>query len=339
MITVRPSELLCAVCWAGGCSSPPAGAERVQEIIAATKADMWGKVKVDLDMSPYLAHYYDVYAGRGAHELPPSFEAWQSDYATRMRDLSALRKLGLQPGDVRIAFDLVRLLLRNVTSLEAICRFAEPAGPGWEECPYARSGVFERMREGRVGLGGDPPNNPMYIFLTPRSDEETAAAKAASVAAIEKAERLFIRPAHLMCIACYYGGGGDEPLSEDNLYELRLRMEENPDIPVTLTEGCCMVCDSCHAYDPERNICFHAHVRTPLRDLMVLRKLGLRPGSTLPAREMYRLLFERIPTAPEICGWGDMENVTAEWLCCGGATSGNYERAIERGFMVAEVEE
>ncbi|MHB0877951.1 MAG: hypothetical protein ACYC5O_18090 [Anaerolineae bacterium] len=72
-----------------------------------------------------------------------------------------------------------------------------------------------------------------------------------------------------------------------------------------------------------------------MRDLMILPRLGLRPGDTLPAREMYALLFDRISKATEICGWGDMKNVTSERLCCGGATSGDYERAIEWDLLGA----
>lgn len=333
MLTVRPSELLCAVCWSGGCASPPAGAERVQQIIAEMKRDMWLKVRVDLDMAPYLAHYYDVYGGRSPESLPEGFESWRSEFATRLRDLSALRLLGLQPGDVRCAFDLVRLVFRSVTTLEGVCRFDYDGGEGWEECPYARGGAYERQREGRIGLGADAVSNPLYIFLTPRPEEEMARAKAESVAAVEKADHLYIRPSHLLCIACYYGGGGDKPLEEDNLYELRLKMEAEPDIPVTLTEGCCMVCDSCPAYDAPRNICYHGHVRSSLRDLMVLRRLGLRPGATLPARQMYRLLYERIARAAGICAWADDRDTTAEWLRCGGASSGNYEAAREKRFI------
>ncbi|MHB0879226.1 MAG: hypothetical protein ACYC5O_24575 [Anaerolineae bacterium] len=340
MITVRPSELLCAVCAAGGCSSPAAGAERVQEIVGEMKKDRFSKVRLEADVYVTLAHYLDVYEGRDPQALPEDFEARRSAFATRLRDLSALRHLGLQPGDERCAFDLARLLFRSVESLEGICYFDCESAQGWEECPHAHAGYYERGRRGPVSAEEAAANptrayNPVSVFVASRSEEEMLEAKRVSVEAIERADHLYIRPAHLMCIACYYGSGKEEPLADDNLYEIRLKMEREPDIPVTLTEGNCMVCDPCPLLIPETNLCLHSHVRNPLRDLLLFRKLGLKPGDTLPAREMYRLLFERVRTAPEICAWGDGKEVTKEWLSCGGAVSGNYEKAIERNLLGA----
>ena len=52
------------------------------------------------------------------------------------------------------------------------------------------------------------------------------------------------------------------------------------------------------------------------RDLDMLRKLGLHFGSTLKARELFRLIFERIPTTQAICG---RENAAPSvwWDPCG----------------------
>ena len=41
------------------------------------------------------------------------------------------------------------------------------------------------------------------------------------------------------------------------------------------------------------------------KNLDVLQKLGLMPGATMKAGELYNLLFERISSAKEICGYGD----------------------------------
>jgi hypothetical protein len=38
------------------------------------------------------------------------------------------------------------------------------------------------------------------------------------------------------------------------------------------------------------------------RDLDMLQKLGLEFGSSMKARDLFRLIFERIPTTKEICG-------------------------------------
>ena len=113
--------------------------------------------------------------------------------------------------------------------------------------------------------------------------------------------------------------------------EILHKIRNNPDIPVTLVEGICMICDPCSGYHVERNLCMHGFVRTQLRNLMVLRKLGVAPGATLKASDLFELLFERIKTAREICGWGDMQTTSPIWGVCGGATRGNYERVRERG--------
>jgi len=76
-----------------------------------------------------------------------------------------------------------------------------------------------------------------------------------------------------------HGGRSERgPLIEDNLVELFRRMREYPDIPVTLTEGCCMVCDPCNVYHRGENLCYHGHIKSSLRDLMVLERLGLPAG-------------------------------------------------------------
>ena len=156
-------------------------------------------------------------------------------------------------------------------------------------------------------------------------------AKRASAAhIIEKAERLYIRPNHALCILCTRNA--PEPLIQDNLVELRRRMEANPDILVTLTEGCCMVCDSCNVYHPGEHLCYHGHPKSILRDLRMLEVLGLKPGATLPARELYRLIFERIKSLKDICGWGDGTNYAPMWSPCDGFQGMAFEEAKAQGF-------
>jgi len=157
-------------------------------------------------------------------------------------------------------------------------------------------------------------------------------AKQTSSARIRRtAERLYIRPNHLLCILCTRTA--ETPLAEDNLVELRQRMEAEPDIPVTLTEGCCMVCDPCNVYHPGEHLCYHAHPKNVLRDLRMLEILGLLPGATLPAREVYRLIFERIPSCRVVCGWGDGSDNAPFWSPCGGWQGTAIQDAREAGFL------
>ena len=50
-----------------------------------------------------------------------------------------------------------------------------------------------------------------------------------------------------------------------------------------------MVCDPCNVYHRGENLCYHAHIKNSLRDLMILERLGLKPGATLTARELYHI--------------------------------------------------
>jgi len=55
---------------------------------------------------------------------------------------------------------------------------------------------------------------------------------------------------------------------------------------------------------------------------MVLERLGLPPGATLPARELYRRIYERIGGLKEICGWRDGSSTAHLWAPC------NFDRPV-----------
>lgn len=174
--------------------------------------------------------------------------------------------------------------------------------------------------------------NGIWAILRPRTREEMRKAKVTSVRRIQRADRLFIRPNHLLCILCK--ADAQEPLVEDNLVELRKRMEEDPDVPVTLTEGCCMVCDPCNLYHEGENICYGTHIKDQLRDLNILKRLDLRPGATLSARELYERVYARIGSLRDICAWGDELDTAPFWSPCGGWRGDSLERA-RRGDLIA----
>ena len=92
-----------------------------------------------------------------------------------------------------------------------------------------------------------------------------------------------------------------------------------------------MVCPPCHGFEPKSAICVAGcGLRDRLKDLDVLQKLGLLPGATLKARDLYALLFERVPHSADICDYG--EGHVREWRACGGSFSGNYEKGREKGI-------
>jgi len=209
-----------------------------------------------------------------------------------------------------------------VETLNGICAYDTP---GWEGCPVARGGVYERVRdEGWQALAGH------------RSAEEMGEYRKCNAAHITSDDRIFMRPHHLMCLACgYAGGANDTPRSNDTLYEILQRMRREPEVPVTLVEGTCEACDCCDGFHPATGRCVHGGglIRDYKKDLDCFQKLGLMPGSTMPANKLYRLLFERIPSTRDVCGYGDGVTVSEEWRICGDP-NGNpgYEASRQAGM-------
>lgn len=164
--------------------------------------------------------------------------------------------------------------------------------------------------------------------------------RARNVERIRSEEPLYVRPHHFMCLACWYAGGEGTGLRpNDTLAEIHQRIQADPYVPVTLIEGCCMACDCCDGFDPETGRCVHAGglIRDYKKDLDVFQKLGLMPGATMPARQFLDLLFERIASTTEICGYGDGQVTAHEWSICGGP-NGNpgYERTRKTGLLPPE---
>ena len=152
-----------------------------------------------------------------------------------------------------------------------------------------------------------------------------------------EADRLKIRPHHLMCMTCFYGRQAFEPIPEDNLYEAIDIIQKNPEIPVELVCGTCMICPPCYNYDPETGHCISPYamaVRDEFKDLSVLQVLGLTYGDVLPARELYTMLFDKIPSQTQICGYGNGEVTSPEWTVCraGPEPGPEYAKARAEGL-------
>jgi len=339
-IKIRAHHLLCAICASTGCEDTPAGDDIVRDITSALKSDPFTTVRVTADIDIVRAHYDDVYLGC---PVDSDFVRRQDDYADRMKDLELLRILGIRPNTELPAIELLRLLFEKLHSLKGICFHKDHIHPDWPECPHARKDMFQQVRDDGIDdyfsldrcnilaeklLGKGP-----YSLLPIRSRAEMVEAKRTSCERIAGADRLFIRPHHLMCILCSCGLGAlDSPLEVDNLQELMLKMQKSPDIPVTLVEGCCMVCDPCPAYHPEKNICLWMYTKDQLKDLRVLHKLGLKPGSTLKARDLIDRLFTAIDSPDIICGSNAMNDSSPTWRSCSASNSGAYEKIRSKLF-------
>lgn len=300
VLTVRPYQLMCIVCRLGAGCGDDLGDERLTALLRAVREDPLRPVSLRCSADSCYR-----YQNPGRDEDTP-----EGDLFNEKRDLDILQKMGLAPGDARPAIELFERLLAAVTTTQGICAYARETAPEWRGCPEARSGSYERGRE--MGLGAIIPQ---------RTAEEKALVKRESAAEIYEAETLLIRPHHLMCMTCFHGGRAEPaPIEEDNLFEAIDAIWRNPEIPVTLVRGCCMICPPCSRYDPRTGLCNAGrgmNLRDQKKDLDVLQKLGLQYGDTLPARQLLELLYERIPSTRDVCGYEDGIERAWEWRICG----------------------
>lgn len=243
------------------------------------------------------------------------------------RDLKILQMLGLVPGDTRPALELFNRVFENIKTAKDILWFEKITSPTWKGEPennYYEKGIEKGIES---------------IIPSTRSPEELRCVKKRSVKELQNAETLKIRPHHLMCMSCYYRGPDDlSPIEADNIFEIIDIMQKNPNIPVMLVEGPCMICLPCRSYDPEINKCIGdvgIGLRDELKDLYVLQKLGLKYGDIRTAKELYQLLFERIKSTPEVCGFGQREFHSREWRPCGGADGkASYIKSRKSGMGI-----
>ncbi|MFW6156679.1 MAG: hypothetical protein ACOC7J_05120 [Armatimonadota bacterium] len=311
-VTIDARQLLGLICRKGGAACPLIGETRANAILERLANDPTVAIRLTSDAEE-LPHYTRVEEHADAE-----------DALDRLRDLKVLQRLGLCPGDTRRARYLVELLFERVASPWGICAHDTE---GWEGCEPARSGAYESVRD--AGW-----REVVYC----RGDEEMAQFRQRNERAIAEDEGLFIRPHHLMCMSCWYNGGDVAmyPRPNDTLAEVLERIQREPDVPITLVEGPCEACDCCDGYHPETGRCVHAGglIRDYLKDLEVFQRIGLMPGDTRPAREILDLIYDRIESTTDICGYGDGEVTAEEWRVCGGP-SGNagYARTRETGVF------
>jgi len=299
-LDVRPYQLMCIVCRIGEGRTRDLGVPRLTEILSAVRKDR--RVPVRLRCNVDTVYQYQ---NPGREEDTPEGELFNAK-----RDLDIVQRLGLVPGDARPAVDMFERLLDTVPTARGICGYKTATADTWRGCSRAKSGNYEKGR----ALG-------IQAILPPRDPQQKAIAKKASAAAIYQAKTLQIRPHHLMCMSCFFGGAAKlAPLVEDNLFEAVDAIQKNPAVAVTLVPGPCMICPPCSHYDPATNLCLGGRsmaLRDQKKDLDVLQKLGLKYGDSLPAGKLFALLYERIASTREICGYGDGEVRAREWSICG----------------------
>lgn len=314
-ITIRARELPGLVCTQGGVECPCIKKRRAQHILEEIRRDPTVSIRLESD-ADCVPHYTTIW--------PESYaQVNREEVFNRKRDLDVLQRLGLAPGDTRRARYLLELLFSRVSSMQGICAYDTL---GWEGCPAARLGAYERVRD----LG-------WQAVVYQRSPEEMRAFRERNEREIDQGDRIYIRSHHLMCLACGYAGGqNNASRPNDTLYEIFQRIRRQPDVAITLVEGTCQACECCDGFHPETGRCVHGGglIRDYKKDLDCFQKLGLMPGATMKARELFDLLFERIPSTRDVCGYGDGVVTSEEWRICGGPEGcAGYEATRKTGLF------
>lgn len=321
-LVIRPFHLLCLWCSQAGRIPEP------YEAVVTQAADAI-RQRPDLPLTlRCLAD--DVYAYQ---DLPP--DAAGSVEFQRKRDLDVLQRLDLPPGATLPARTLLHRARKAITASAGLCGHEPPVPPAWHGCPLAFSGQLER------GLATD-----LTALIPARPADELAREKAASVAAMQASPELTIRPHVMMCAVCNYGNnqGIPRPLAADNIVEFIEIIRQRPDTTrIRMASGAdWMVCAPCPHRVPELNACVNVAgsggLSNEKRDLDLLQLLGLQYGSSLPARQMLRLLFDRVPDTRDICR-RDNPPLSVWWDGCGEANcdAGNDGYRVGRSLLMNEL--
>jgi len=327
---LRPFHLLCLFCARAGEIPAP------QRCLIAQAADAI-RQRPDLPVT-LRCRAQDVYAYQDVDLGAPasSRQPLPSIEFQRKRDLDILQKLDLPPGATLPARTLLHRVRKAITTTAGLCGYEGSHSDTWQGCPLAFSGQFER------GVAMD-----LAGVIPPRPPEELQREKAASVAAMEAADALRIRPHVMMCAVCNYGQneGHPEPLAADNIVEFIAIIRQRPDdVAVVMAPGAdWMICAPCPRRVPELNACVNVAgsggLSNEKRDLDLLQILDLQYEDSLPAREMLRLLFARVADTTAVCR-RDNPELSVWWDGCGAANcaQGNPGYEVGRRLLMDELD-
>ena len=212
------------------------------------------------------------------------------------RDFDILQQLGLAPGCILPGRVLLKRMLHMLPSAAGICAFGSVTADAWRGCSKAGNEYYEKGRA--KGLGA---------IIPPRDKGEMARDKQSTLKEMYETGEIKLRPHLLMCAVALHGQGARPPYEEDNIPEMIQAILEAPATPITLVQGADrMMCGPCPHEVADRSACVTGTYATgglynELKDLNVLQILGLTYGTTMKAKELYDLLFERIPSVRGVC--------------------------------------
>jgi len=285
MLKVRPYQLLCVVCGFGEYGSGPRDPQ-LRTLLEKIRANPDLPVSLRCNVDD-LFSYQSPGIPRGA--------AGGAEY-NRKRDLDILRILDLPPGIVLPARIILLALLKRISTVRGLCAYGSVAPAAWQGCPKAFSGYYERGR--RMGI---------QAIVPPRKPAERACDRALALKEMRSASAIRARPHILLCAVAQYGNGIRPPFADDNLPEMIQRVLRKPSTHITLVSGADrMMCGPCPYRNPIGGVCAvgafgSGGLYNELKDLNVLQRLGLAYGATLEARELFGMIFRRIPDVRGVC--------------------------------------
>ena len=313
-IDIAARQLLGTVCVAGGVECPLfKKGEDALEVLKLVKRNPAASIRLtsDADRVPHYSMLEEEDFARLNRE----------GLLNRKRDLDVLQRLGLSPGDTRRVWYLYELLLKSVETPVGFCAHDTP---GWEGCSLARSGAYESVRQ-----------RGWKEIVYDRPEQDMSEARRQSIERIRTDKILNVRPHHLMCMSCWVGGtGGEGERGNDTLDAIWRRICDDPNLQIRIVEGNCEACHCCDGFHVESTRCVHAGglLRDYKKDLDVFQRLGKMPGDIMNARELLKLIYEKVRDTTEVCGYGSGEATSNEWSVCSGPTgNAGYAKAREMG--------
>jgi len=314
-LDVRPHQLMLIVSKIGSGCKDDLGDAGLTEILWAVRKN--SSLPVTL-RCPVTSNYY--------YQNPPEIAEAPADRFFYARcDLKILQRMGMVPGATRPAVEIFHRLLEGVETAQGILYFNEITSPSWKG--LGQEG-YDYDKGRAMGL---------QAIIPARDKKEEEQFKVDSARLMYKADKLQIRPHHLMCMTCFYGRQDFVPIAADNLFEAIDIIHANPDIPVELVCGPCMICPPCYYYCPSSGQCVSQDgmaLRDELKDLDVLQILGLKYGDVLSARELFTRLYNKVYSTTQICGYGDGIARSPEWSsgCAGKEGNPAYVKARAAGL-------
>jgi hypothetical protein len=318
-LNVRPYQLMCIVCKVGAGYTSDLGDKKLNEIFNKIRKHPYIPITLRCNVDTRFR-----YQNPGTEGDTPEGETFNIK-----RDLDILYHLRLVPGTTLPANEIFHRFFKYIITAKGICGYDRVSSKDWKGCTYANSGNYEKGHA--MGLDN---------IIPVRKEEEKARVKIESVEATYKTTKINLRPCHLMCITCFHGGEKNiKPIKEDNLYEVIVVVQKNPDIPVTLTNvGDCMICPPCSIFDKRSRACVgydSQGLRSYKKDMAVLQKLGLDFGITMPAKKLFKLLYEKITSEQhqQICTSNNDEQISEWSFAC--ANHEAYRKGREAGLGIA----